>query len=875
MGCRATPLTLTSRMPHMVGSMRRWFFFLLLWSSALAAPIQEVEVRGTDAVLAALVRISLPFGVGDEPGDLEQAQAAVLDTGYFREVKVRLEGDRLVVEVVTNPTITKIGTSAKAFPQANVLRYLESEQAIGVGSVFNPKKATEAAQALARIYRNEGFPFEPKVTPETKEMAGGIELSFNIDESPEVKSVEVGTVTYVPKERLEPLFQPVIENGRFSFDRFRDAVGRTADVYATAGFRGSGVDLTRTSLVDGVLKVVFSELKIVEISARGVDISALGLKVGDPFNLDQILDGVNALSRSISRVIDFRPERVSQEGVRLVFQAGEQRFGAIREVRIEGNTAIPTQTLLAKLRLKPGDEYNPALANEDFARILREYRDAGYDLVGQPEISFRDGVYVQRLRELRIAGYRIEPALTRTDPSVFLREMPPVGSLFSVAALRQGITNILRTGLLREPPGVRPQQGDKPEDVILVLSFREAQTGSFIPGISWSSLTGWEGSISIGDTNLWGLAHQYNVTLGINPNDAGQFLTFSASYRIPWVYIDFADFKQVHTSFAVSVYSQPQANINFPLEQLYSGTPPDLNGDGVADNISQWQYTERKTGLNFSISRPLSADLPNLRISAGLGWEWNLPVLEVGDPNRPRCLVMVPNSSNTANPPIAEDTACSDALLQDAQNKLAQNVREYQALTLTLGATYTTLNSPSFPTQGFSVNLSTGYGITFPKGLDVTQYVPLVLTGKTYFQLDPAARQALGLRLSFGTILGTAQDSQKFSLGGNSTDITTLRGYDPRFLDKGTTVLNGSIEYGYDFGLNPLGGTNIYGFVFTDFGRLWPASGDLDAFFLGAGIGLQLNLDLLGAILPPIRLDYGFSQRNPSGRFALRLGLGF
>jgi outer membrane protein insertion porin family len=858
--------------------MKRLLTLVVLLGAALAAPIQEVEVQGADAVLAALVRISLPFGVGDEPGDLEQARAAVLNTGYFRDARVRLDGSKLVVEVTTNPTISKVATSARAFPEASVLRYLETEQAIGVGSVFNPKKATEAALALARIYRNEGFPFEPRVIPETKEVAGGVELFFNIEESPELKSVEVGGATYVPKERLEPLFQPVIENGRFSFERFRDAVGRTADVYASAGFRGSGVDLTRTSLVDGVLKVAFSELKIVEISARGVDISALGLKVGDPFNLDQILDGVNALSRSISRVVEFRPERVSQEGVRLVFQAGEQRFGAIREVRIEGNTAIASDKLLEKLRLKPGDEYNPALANEDFARILREYRDAGYDLVAQPEITFREGVYVQRLRELRIAGYRIEPALTRTDPSVYLREMPPVGSLFSVSALRQGITNILRTGLLREPPGIRPEQGDKPEDVILVLSFREAQTGSFIPGISWSSLTGWEGNISISDTNLWGLAHQYSVTLGINPNDAGQLISFNASYRIPWVYIDFADFKQVRTSFGISVYSQPQANINFPLEQLYNGNTPDLNGDGVIDDkdrTSLWQYTERKTGINFSISRPLSSDLPNLRISAGLGWEWNIPVLEVNDPNRPRCLVKVPDSSNKANPPVAEDTACSDALLQDAQNKFEQNVREFQALTLTLGTTYTTLNNPNFPTQGFSLNLNTGYGITFPKGSNATQYVPVVVTGRTYFQLDQAARQALGLRLSFGTILGTAQDSQKFSLGGNSTDITTLRGYDPRFLDKGTTALNGSIEYGYDFGLSPTGGTNLYGFLFADFGRLWPASGDLDAFFLGVGFGMQVNLDLLGAVLPPIRLDYGFSQRNPAGRFALRLGLGF
>lgn len=862
----------------MFGSMKRLFAVVLLLSAAWAAPIQEVEVRGTDAVLAALVRIALPFGVGDEPGDLEQARAAVLDTGYFRDVKIRLEDSKLVVEVVTNPSITKVTTSAKAFPEASVLRYLETQQAIGVGSVFNPKKASEAAQALAKIYRNEGFPFEPRIVPEAKEVAGGVELSFNVDESPELKSVEVGVATYIPKERLEPLFQPVIENGRFSFERFRDAVGRTADVYAAAGFRGSGVNLAGTSLVDGVLKVAFSELKIVEISARGVDISSLNLKVGDPFNLDRILDGVNALSRSLGRVVDLRPERISQEGVRLTFQVGEQRYGAIREVRIEGNTAIPTEQLLSKMRLKPGDEYSPTLANEDFARILREYRDLGYDLVAQPEISFREGVYVQRLRELRIAGYRIEPALTRTDPSVFLREMPPVGSLFSVSALRQGITNVLRTGLLREPPGVRPQQGEKPEDVILVLSFREAQTGSFVPGISWSSLTGWEGSIGISDTNLWGLAHQYNVTLGINPNDAGQFLTFSASYRIPWVYIDFADFKQVRTSFGVSIYSQPQANTSFPLEQLYNGNTPDLNGDGViddSDKTSQWQYTERKTGISFTISRPLSSDLPNLRVSAGLGWEWSIPFLEVSDPNRPRCLVKVSDSSNTANPSVAEDTACSEALLQDAQSKFEQSVREFQAITLTLGATYSTLNSPTFPTQGFSINLSTGYGITFPKGSDVTQYVPVVVTGRTYFQLDQAARQALGLRVSVGTILGTAQDSQKFSLGGNSTDITTLRGYDPRFLDKGTTVLNGSIEYGYDFGLSPTGGTNLYGFVFADFGRLWPASGDLDAFFLGAGVGLQLNLDLLGAILPPIRLDYGFSQRYPTGRFALRLGLGF
>lgn len=861
-GLAKSALTHASRASHMVGKMKRLLSLVVVLGMALAAPIEEIEVRGTDAVLAALVRISLPFAVGDQPGDLEQARAAVLATGYFREARVSLVGNRIVVEVITNPSIIRVTVASRAFPEANVLRYLETERAIGVGTVFNPKKTTEAAQSIARIYRNEGFPFEPRITTEVRDVPDGVELHFVVEESPEIRSVELGAATYVPRERLEPLFQPVMEDGRFSFDRFRDAVGRTADVFAAAGFRGSGVDLLRTSLVDGVLQVAFSELKIAEINARGLDITPLGLTVGDPFNVDRILDGINALSRTIGRLIDFRSERVGQDGVRLTFQVGEQRFGTIREVRIEGNTAIPSERLLARLRLNPGDEFNPALAEEDFARILREYRDAGFDLVAQPDITFQDGVYVQRLRELRIAGYRIEPPLTRTDSRVFLREMPPVGSLFSVTALRQGITNILRSGLVQEPPGIRPQQGERPEDVILVMSFREARTGSFIPGISWSSLTGWEGNIGVSDINLWGLGHQYNLTLGINPNDAGQILTFNASYRIPWIYADFADFQQVRTAFSINLYSQPRANINFPIAQTFRGATPDLNGDGVIDErdrTSIWQYTERRSGINFTIARPLSLDFPNLRLTAGLGWGWSIPVLEVNDPNRPRC----------------EGPGCSEYLLQDAQTRFADSIREFQTITLDLGAAYTTLNSPTFPTQGFAVNLNTGYGITFPRGAPVTQYVPVVVTGRNFFQLDQAARHALGLRLSFGTIMGTAPDGQKFSLGGNSTDISTLRGYDPRFLDKGTTVLNGTIEYGYDFRLSPNGGTNLFGFVFADFGRMWPAPPERDAFFVGAGIGLQVNLDLMGAILPPIRLDYGFSAVNPTGRFALRLGLGF
>lgn len=825
-------LTPTSHRKHMFGAMKRLFPLVILLGLAMAAPIQEVEIKGADTVLAALARIALPFGVGDEPGDLQAAQAAVLASGYFQSAKVTLEGQKLVVEVVPNPPITKVSAPSKAFPEDSILKYLETEQAIGPESTFNPKKNAEAAAALAKIYRNEGFPFEPKITPEPKTEDKGIALTFNIEENPELKKVEVGEVSFVPKDRVESIFQLVPDEGRFSFERYRSAVEQVGSIYSAAGFRGSGVDLARTQLVDGTLKVVMSELRISEIVARDIDISSLGIKVGDPFNLDRILDGVNALSRSISRVVDFRPDRASDNGVRLTFQAGAQRYGAIKEVRIEGATAIPQDKLLAALRLKVGDEYNPALAQEDYVRLLRLYVDSGYEILSQPDVSFTDGVYTLKLRELRIQGYELN-GLTRTNPEVVTRELPKPGSLWSVPAIRNGISSLLRTGLFAEPPNIGRKQGDKPENIIIVLSLKEGRTGGFRPQIGATQTGGvwtFEGSIGIEDTNLWGLAHQYNVNVGANTNDAGQIWAFSASYTIPWLYVDFADFKDVKTALTFGVYSQVTGNIDVP-------------------NATDWEYTERTTGLGFSISRPFSNDLRNLLVKASLSWLWSIPYLE-------------PNSAPTTPEATARANLPSEA----------------QTIRLDLSGTYSQVDSPRFPTQGYAATLDTGVGVSFPYGQSAKPFVPVIVTGKTYFRLDQAGRQAISLRVSAGTIFGTPLDSQKFSLGGYTSDLTALRGYDSKFLDKGTSLLSASVEYRYDFGLNPTGGTQVYGLIFSDWGTLGGRPADPNApnaLYGSIGVGVQVELDLLGALLPPIQIGIGFNERSRLGKFYFRLGPSF
>lgn len=167
-------------------------------SLALAAPIQDLEIRGGDPVLQALARIALPFGVGDEPGDLEAARKAVLDSGFFREVKVSLEGNKLVVELTPNPPINAIAIDSKALPQNVAQQFLLNEFALGPGATYNPKRANEAAQGLSQYYRQQGFPFSPVVTVEVSTVAQGLNLTFKVQENPELKKVELDNPTFVP-----------------------------------------------------------------------------------------------------------------------------------------------------------------------------------------------------------------------------------------------------------------------------------------------------------------------------------------------------------------------------------------------------------------------------------------------------------------------------------------------------------------------------------------------------------------------------------------------------------------------------------------------------------------------------------------------------
>jgi len=818
--------------------MKRLLALALLGLLALAAPIREVVVEGADPVLQALARSALPFGVGDEPQDLEAARKALLATGYFREVEVRLEGEVLRVRLVPYPPLAEVRVEAKAFPEEALLRFLEENFAIGKEATYNPLRAQEAARALAQAYRQNGFPFTPRVEVEAKEVEGQMVLTFRVEEAREVQEVRLLGVSLLPEEELLKLLEPL--KGPFDFAKYQEALRAVAGRYEAQGYRYSGPDPAQSVLEEGVLTVRVRELKVARLEGEGLDLSGFPLKVGDYLNYDRLLEGVQELSRRLSRIVTFTlaPEG---EGVAVRLELGPEG-GRIERVEVLGNTALPAEAILQALRLKPGEVYTPLLAQEDARKVAELYRERGLE-VADIRYRFQDGVFRLEVVELKIGGYRLEwQGDHRTQEEVILRELPKPGSLFSVPELRKAIARLMATGLLAEPPRVSLAPSEKPEEVVVVLGLKEARTGLFQPAIGWSSLEGWSGSVSFKETNLFGLAHQVSLDLAFVQNEAKDNLSLSLSYTIPWLYVDFFDLKEVRTSLAFSLFSTPIGN-----NKLL---------DGATD--TGWEYTERRTGGGFSLSRPFSKDLENLRLSLGLSARRSAYALEVYDPNSP----CDPAVSDPASPRYCDGTGYKDPAL-------AQGLLPTPGWTLRLdtGLAYVDVDSPRFRTQGYEASLATGLGLSLPDTGGRSFFVPVVVTGKTYFPLDEAKRQALALRLSAGTLLGFPPESERFFLSGGGTEAFLLRGYEDRKYG-GLSFATGSLEYRYDFALSPQGGTNLYGILFADAG-LADNTGGLK---WGVGIGFQLDLDIFGALLPSLRLDYAFSPESPTGRLHFRIG---
>lgn len=170
---------------------------------------------------------------------------------------------------------------------------------------------------------------------------------------------------------------------------------------------------------------------------------------------------------------------------------------------------------------------------------------------------------------------------------------------------------------------------------------------------------------------------------------------------------------------------------------------------------------------------------------------------------------------------------------------------------VTLSRVYDTRDNIFNPTEGRYLSLASEFaGRALGGQFDYNKYT---MTARKYNKVGRS--QVMSYRIMAGYATGEVPYSSQYSVGG----IDTLRGYkDDEFV--GDKMFIGTIEYYYPI-------TNkIQGVVFTEGGNAWDGSGyNLNDLNYSMGTGLRVTTPI-----GPIRLDFGYGKEG--GRFHFGFG---
>ena len=816
--------------------------------------LDDVVVTGTTDLLGSFLKASLSVqpGAAIASVNLRQVEQDAVATGYVKSATASLQavnGQNVVVlAVVPNPVIGSVTVTGLTFLPAEAFKTsLANVLNIAPGATLNNVRVDQSKAALAQNFRAEGYPFLPSITTETKVGADGtVSLNYLVDETAPVTRIEVTGSTLLPQASVVAAFKPLFDAKKFTPDAYFAAVQQIQQAYQAAGYLASGVSSTSSTLQGGLLKIAVLEGQVAAVDVSGLKLPAgsaplLVTRAGGVPGLATLEQDVRTLSNLSGQSVGFALQPGDPQNpnrVNVLFGVAEAITGPVKSIQVTGNTVIKTADLQAALKTRVGDVFSRQLAESDFVRLRDLYRNAGYEVSTRDAVSYKDGALVFTLHEARIAGYELAyTGEKRTAERVITRELPEPGSIYNDRSFRAAVGNVTNLGLVKIT-GVTTKALDPkaPENLTYVIALSEASgTRSFPLALQYDTVTGFGGSAGFENNNLFGLAHQLKANVVGNANDAGQTLSGNLSYTIPWLDIDFADFRKNRTSVSANVASTATGN-----NALLDSTKTDTGRD----------YTVRSTGFGITIGRQL---IPNLGVSANVGTSYNTYFLE----------------KQTDSDVSTTDDAAATALLPTS----------ILTTTIGAGAAYDSTSTPSFPADGFRANLSASYNFG-SAGATPLAWTKLEAGASTYFGLGNTLdkgygvrqkQQAFAVRLNAGSYVGSPPAGTLFSVGySNANPAYELRGYAAGAF-KGTTYVTSSAEYRYDLNLNNSVAQNVYLIGFADAGTAWSGS-DTPQLGYSVGLGAQVDLGFNNTPLATIRFDYGFSPATGSSQFHFRLG---
>jgi outer membrane protein insertion porin family len=381
--------------------------------------VRDIRVEGLQRVEPGTIFASMPLRVGETYNDDKGSAAirALFSLGLFKDVRLEVNGDVLVVIVEERPTVAGVEfVGTKEFDK-DFLKKAMRDSGLFEGQPFDKALADKAEQELKRQYVNRSLYGAQVVTTVTPIERNRVNLTFSVTEGETAKIKEIRLVGYkaFSESTLRKLFDLdtggwlswYTKSDRYSRVKLNADIETLRSYYLSRGYLDFRVESTQVAISPGKQDIsitlnIFEGERFVVSSVRlegnylGRDEefkSLVTVKPGAAYNADHVAETTKAFSEyfgtfgfAFARVEALPVVDRQNNLVSFVMQADPSRRAYVRRINIAGNN-------------RTRDEV-----------IRREFR--------QFESSWYDGDNIRRSRD------RVDRLGFFTDVSVDTQEVP-------------------------------------------------------------------------------------------------------------------------------------------------------------------------------------------------------------------------------------------------------------------------------------------------------------------------------------------------------------------------------------------------------------------------------------------------------------------
>ena len=462
-------------------------------SSAMAFDefvVKDIRVEGLQRTEAGTVFSHLPVKVGETMNDnlASEAIKALYGTGFFKDVRIEVENNVLIVTIQERSSIAQIDFSGnKSFPTDKMKEGLKQ---IGLteGQIFDKSQLDRAEQEIKRQYLSQGKYGATVKTVVSPLERNRVAVRFDIEEGAVSKIRDIN----------------IVGNRTFTTDDLRAEFLLTTPNWMSWWNKDDQYSKQKLNADLETLRSFYMNQGYLE------------------FNID-------------STQVSITPDK---RDIYITVNITEGEKYTISEVKLAGETLVPEDELRQLMQIQAGDTFSREKVTQTSKAISDRLSNDGYafsNVNAVPEINkdqhtaaftfFVDPGRRVYVRRINIVGN------TRTRDEVVRREVRQLESAWYASnKINRSKERIVRTDFFSDVNVETPAVPGTSDQVDLNISVVEKSTGSVQFGAGLSSNEGVVFGITVNQNNFLGTGNR--VSANINTGKVNT--TYSLSYTDPY-----------------------------------------------------------------------------------------------------------------------------------------------------------------------------------------------------------------------------------------------------------------------------------------------------------------------------------------------------